>query len=221
MNEAALNEKRNSILINSRALLCFLAELSLNQHKEISEDQLKSIQGQLLNEIGILNTQLNLSKLNPISKAAAAYCLVTALDELIMRHISSHSLSWSKQSLLGQLHNETWGGERFYLILKYALKNPNQYRELIELLYILLSFGYQGKFHEAESSLINSIKIQLFKHIKHHKEIMPTCSLHVIERSRRFSDAEINNYMRIAILSLLTNCFCFFGLFNLLLTKAF
>lgn len=78
---------------------------------------------------------------------AARYCLCTALDEAALSNSwGSHSL-WSQQSLLATFHNETWGGERFFIILEKMIKeNVDNNHDLLELLYFILSLGFEGKY---------------------------------------------------------------------------
>mgnify|MGYP000473361529 CR=1 FL=1 len=77
---------------------------------------------------------------------AARYILCTLLDESAASTPWGGSGVWSAQSLLVQFHNETWGGEKvFQLMSKLAENIPNN-RNLLELLYVCLAFGFEGRY---------------------------------------------------------------------------
>lgn len=158
-----MNHKTN--LVNSaHALLTFIAELSLIKNElEIEESQLEAMQIALIRELALFKKHAKASHTHKITQESALYCLTTAIDESIMNSSLKLGLRWSKYSLLNHLYNESWGGERFYLILKYALKNQKTQMDVIELIYLLLSFGYRGKFHKNGESSTKPIKNHLIK----------------------------------------------------------
>ncbi|OQW67445.1 MAG: type IV secretion protein DotU [Proteobacteria bacterium ST_bin11] len=76
----------------------------------------------------------------------ASYGLCTFLDEIIQNTPWGSQSNWGHQSLLILFHKEAWGGERFFQILDHVVKQPAQNLALIELCYVLLSFGFEGKY---------------------------------------------------------------------------
>ena len=83
---------------------------------------------------------------SPESIVGARYCLCALLDE------SAAQTPWgapgvvSRHSLLVTFHNETWGGEKFFQLLSKLAQNPQQHRDLLELMYYCLSLGLEGRF---------------------------------------------------------------------------
>ncbi len=77
---------------------------------------------------------------------AARYVLCTLLDEAASSTPWGGSGAWSAQSLLVQFHNESWGGEKVFQLLTRLAENPAQHRNLLELVYITLSLGFQGRY---------------------------------------------------------------------------
>src|SRR5690606_2760817 len=53
-------------------------------------------------------------------------------------------------SLLSQFHNETWGGEKFFLMLDRAIREPARNLALLEFLYVCLALGFEGKYRVLE-----------------------------------------------------------------------
>jgi type VI secretion system protein ImpK len=45
-----------------------------------------------------------------------------------------------------QFHNETWGGEKVFQLLTRLAENPTQHRNLLELVYVALALGFEGRY---------------------------------------------------------------------------
>lgn len=97
---------------------------------------------------------------------AARYCLCTALDEFISLSDCGIRENWSQNSLLSLIHNETWGGERFFIILDSILSDKTQENfQLMKLLYVLLCIGYEGKYYDKNKNEINNLKNKIHYHL--------------------------------------------------------
>lgn len=77
---------------------------------------------------------------------AARYILCTLLDESASSTPWGGSGAWSSQSLLVQFHNEAWGGEKVFQLLTRLAENPAQHRYLLELVWVALSLGFEGRY---------------------------------------------------------------------------
>ncbi|MDE2453837.1 MAG: DotU family type VI secretion system protein [Burkholderiales bacterium] len=77
---------------------------------------------------------------------AARYILCTLLDESASSTPWGGSGAWSSQSLLVQYHNEAWGGEKVFQLLSRLAENPAQNRNLLELVWVALSLGFEGRY---------------------------------------------------------------------------
>lgn len=77
---------------------------------------------------------------------AARYILCTLLDESASSTPWGGSGAWSSQSLLVHFHNEAWGGEKVFQLLSRLAESPTQHRHLLELVYVALSLGFEGRY---------------------------------------------------------------------------
>lgn len=77
---------------------------------------------------------------------AARYVLCTVLDETAASTPWGGSGMWARNSLLVLFHNETWGGEKFFQLLSKLAENPGANRNLLELMYVCLAFGFEGRY---------------------------------------------------------------------------
>ncbi len=75
----------------------------------------------------------------------ARYALCATIDDLVLNTPWGSQSSWSRQSMVGTFHNETSGGERFYELLEQMEKDPARNRDILELLYLCLSLGFEGR----------------------------------------------------------------------------
>lgn len=74
------------------------------------------------------------------------YILCTVIDEAVMaREWGSQSI-WSAHSLLTRFHNETWGGEKVFVLLDRLQEDPARYRDILEFIYLCLCLGFEGRY---------------------------------------------------------------------------
>ena len=76
----------------------------------------------------------------------ARYVLCTVVDELVIKTPWGSDGVWSRQSLLSQFHGETNGGDRFFQLLEYLQQAPARNLHLLELMYVCMGLGFEGKF---------------------------------------------------------------------------
>lgn len=101
---------------------------------------------------------------------ASRYCLCAALDEAVLSQSWGTKSVWIQGSLLSFFHKETWGGERVYIILEHMLKEGRRCIDFVELIYFLLSLGFEGKFFgEKNRPAREEIKNRVFYCIRHMK----------------------------------------------------
>lgn len=74
------------------------------------------------------------------------YVLCTFIDEAALGHGWNSENGWLKQSLLVHFHNETWGGEKVYVLLERLMGEPQRYRDLLEFIYLCFCLGFRGRY---------------------------------------------------------------------------
>ena len=78
--------------------------------------------------------------------AAARYAMCAVLDETVLSTPWGSESIWSTHTLLTTFHKETWGGEKFFQILDRLKQDPARNVDLLELLYLCLALGFEGKY---------------------------------------------------------------------------
>jgi len=74
------------------------------------------------------------------------YVLCTFIDETALGHGWNSQNDWVQQSLLVHFHNETWGGEKVYVLLERLMGEPKRYQDLLEFMYLCFCLGYRGRY---------------------------------------------------------------------------
>ncbi len=103
---------------------------------------------------------------------AARYIVCTLLDESAASTPWGSSGVWSNQSLLVQFHNETWGGEKVFQLMSKLAENVPANRNLLELMYVVLAFGFEGRYRVANDgrAQLDSVRTRLAQMLKGTKE---------------------------------------------------
>jgi type VI secretion system protein ImpK len=125
--------------------------------KDALSEGIKKFEGQARAD-GIPNEQI----------IAARYVLCTLLDESAASTPWGGSGVWSAQSLLVQFHNETWGGEKVFQLMSKLAENIPANRNLLELLYVTLAFGFEGRYRVLDNgrSQLDGVRQRLAQLLK-------------------------------------------------------
>lgn len=112
--------------------------------------------------------------------AAARYALCTLLDETIASTPWGGG-AWSSRSLLVTFHNEAFGGEKFFLILQKLSQDPQASLPALELMYVCLALGFEGRYRVLENgrSQLDALRERLLQMIERQRGTAgPELSLH-------------------------------------------
>src|SRR4029079_13171877 len=112
---------------------------------------------------------------------AARYVLCAGLDEAVLSTPWGAQSDWSQHPLLVALHREAWGGEKFFEMLDRISQDPARHLDLMELQYLCLAFGFNGKYHVADRGYekLASIQQELYRKIRSQRSAPPSeLSLH-------------------------------------------
>ena len=83
--------------------------------------------------------------LEPRSSQLAHYILCAFTDDAVMSTPWGANSPWSQHSLLAAYHNDVQGGERLFQFAERMEQDPNREPRLMELLYLCLSLGFEGR----------------------------------------------------------------------------
>ena len=173
-------------LVNTASTL--LAVFEKTRHT-VSHSDVGGLHQRLVSEIKNFELQAKEQGIKPEIVLSARYALCTALDEAVLNTPWGSESAWTQRTLLSVFHNETAGGEKFFLLLDRVRQTPAENHNILELFYILLSLGFEGKYrviHRGRDTL-EQIRDELFRIIRtyrgeYERELSP--SWHGLGRMR-------------------------------------
>lgn len=104
------------------------------------------LRGNISREVELFRENAGPLVSDPKQLTMASYVLCTALDEAALNTPWGHNSDWPQNSLLSTFHGEVRGGERFFELLKRLGGEPGKNIDLLELMYVILSLGYEGTY---------------------------------------------------------------------------
>lgn len=138
--QAAYGE--NPLVMAALSLLSLVSRLrNTAVHQAVTE-----LQQQLVNELRQFENRVLQQGVSQEHTRIASYALCTLLDETVLNTPWGAQSHWGHQSLLVIFHKEAWGGEKFFQILEHLVRQPAQNLYLIELFWLCLNLGLEGKY---------------------------------------------------------------------------
>ncbi|HYZ32336.1 MAG TPA: type VI secretion system protein TssL, long form, partial [Crenalkalicoccus sp.] len=83
---------------------------------------------------------------SPEEVRGAHYALCAALDDVALATPWGTASGWSTRSLVSTFHQEVKSGERFFDMLAGMQRDPGRYRQALEVCYLCLALGLQGRY---------------------------------------------------------------------------
>lgn len=98
----------------------------------------------------------------------ARYVLCALLDEAVKDTPWGSQSVWTEQGLLIAFHNEAWGGDKFFDALDRLLSYPSGNLHLLELMYLCLAMGFEGRYRirEGGQEQLERIREHLYQTIR-------------------------------------------------------
>lgn len=99
---------------------------------------------------------------------SARYVLCTVVDEAVVTTTWGNESEWSQMSLLSHFHSETFGGEKVFQLLEQMTRNPVRHLPMLELMYLCLSLGFEGKYRVMARGVLEleGIRDALYRQIR-------------------------------------------------------
>ena len=149
--------------------------------QSVSHRDVGGLHQRLTSEIRQFENNLKFMQIKPEVILSARYCVCTALDEAVLNTPWGSESGWSQRTLLSIFHNETAGGEKFFQVLERMREYPADNIDILELLYVFISLGFEGKYrvlHRGRDA-IEQLRDDLFNSIRmirgeHERSLSPT-----------------------------------------------
>ncbi|AOJ64140.1 hypothetical protein WJ32_17755 [Burkholderia ubonensis] len=133
----------NPLLEAARPLLRMLADMPATLDTSEAVGSLRTL---LVREVSLFQKLCDKADLPWKHMAVVRYCLCTALDEAANRTSWGGGGVWAAQSLLITFEGEVDGGEKFFLLIGRMATDPQEYVDILEILYRVLGLGFEGRY---------------------------------------------------------------------------
>ncbi len=136
---------------------------------------------QLAGEVRQFESRAQKSGMAPETIFTARYVLCTTVDEFVLSTPWGAASIFRNQSLLRLFHQETSGGEKFFLLLDKLIHDPAKNIDLLELMFVCLALGFQGRYRvETDgANTLEAIRENLYRTIRNYRGDSETAlSLH-------------------------------------------
>ncbi len=160
----------NPLAAASAALLALATKLrTLPEY-----DDLPGLQTQFIHEIKSFESNAQNANYRTDSILVARYIICAAIDETIAKTTWENREEWQKLSLLAYFHEENWGGKRVFQILKRISQDADVHIDLLELIYLCLSLGFEGDYNRSFQDDNNNLFLEtiindLYQTIRRHR----------------------------------------------------
>ena len=141
----------------------------------LSSPDLAGLRRHTLDEIRRFEERARSSGVANENVIAARYALCAALDEAVLSTPWGAQSEWAQQPLLVALHREAWGGEKFFEMLDRISQDPTRHIDLMELQYLCIALGFNGKYQVLERGHARLAEVQqdLYRKIRSHRGTTP------------------------------------------------
>jgi type VI secretion system protein ImpK len=154
-----------------------LSEVVRLKHDNPAED-VQALHERLVNGLKLFEARALRDGAEENQVTTARYVLCTVVDEAVVTTSWGSVSAWSQMSLLSTFHNETFGGEKVFKLLDHLSKSPVKHLPMLELIYLCLSLGFEGKYRvQARGMLeLEGLRDGLYRQIRQLRGDVP-CEL--------------------------------------------
>lgn len=152
-------------LAAAAAPLFFLVENAQKPGITLSVQELRE---NLVHEIKAFDNQAQTHGYKPNIVLAAHFALGLWIDEMILNTTWGKESGWDQQCLVERPPYSNQDAKSIFFLLNHCLQDPETYIDLLELLYVCLSLGYEGEYRYLERGhiLLAEIRDNVYQYIQ-------------------------------------------------------
>ena len=142
--------------------------LAVQLRNSVSQPDAAHLRDQVIAQVRQFESHAQAAGISSQTITAARYVLCSTLDESVMNTPWGEHSGWAAKTLLVVFHGESYGGEKFFVILDRLCADFSRHIDLIELMYICLALGFGGRYQiEADGrSRLADIHEDLYRRLK-------------------------------------------------------
>ncbi len=142
--------------------------LAVQLRNSVSQPDAAHLREQVVAQVRQFESNAQAAGITTQTITAARYVLCAVLDEAVMNTPWGQQSGWAAKTLLVVFHGESYGGEKFFIILDRLCADFSRHIDLIELMYICLTLGFGGRYQiEANGrAKLTDIQEDLYRRLK-------------------------------------------------------
>jgi type VI secretion system protein ImpK len=150
----------NPLLSSATSLLALAAQL----RRSPTYDDVSGLFRHLCQEIRSFDQAVSVYGIAAETTSVARYVVCSFLDEAILNTPWGSEGNWGSSSLLAEFHNDVYGGEKVFQLIDRLKLDPEQHLDLLELIYVGISLGFQGQYRARPDGLnqLEMIRTELY-----------------------------------------------------------
>lgn len=148
---------------------------------------LSKLQKELIQEVNHFQDSTKVLGYSSEYIIVSRFALCATMDDVIANTFWGGQGQWDNYSMLTVFNQDAMNHERFFIILERVIKDPDQYIDLMELMYICISLGFKGNYRATEygTTQLDQITNALYRRIRLHRgEVIKTLAPFAIKTTR-------------------------------------
>lgn len=136
-----------------------------------AQNDVEGLHARVAREVREFEKQALASGCSQDAVRAGRYAICATIDDVVLNTPWGSRSVWAAKSMVGTFHNETSGGERFFDILAHMNKNPGTNADTLELMYLCLSLGFEGRLRIMQRGASEHTRIRegIFRSIRNQR----------------------------------------------------
>jgi type VI secretion system protein ImpK len=154
----------NQLTANALPLLMVVPKL----RKIAFHQSVKDLQERLVAEIGTFQNRSLQHGYSEEQVRTASYLICSLIDETVLNTPWGSESFWGHDTLLVKFHREAVGGEEFFPVVERLMRRPTEHLDLLELAYMCLSLGFEGKYRLSPNGnrVLEELRLEIYEEIQ-------------------------------------------------------
>lgn len=121
-----------------------------------------ALRARLRQQIGSFERSAKAAGVTEWQLATARFALCAVIDDSAAA--TPWGRDWGSRGMLVEIEHEASGAEKFFVLLEEAWAKPSENRDLIELFYVCLALGFEGRYRGSEGGrqMLSQLRAKLF-----------------------------------------------------------
>ena len=137
-----------------------LLNLGRRLRGSITNRDVQGLRTRAVEEIRNFERVIMAAGVQPEQARAAHYALCATLDDIVLNTPWGTYSAWASNSLVSTFHTDVTGGERFFDLLTHLHKDPGTNKDVLALMYLCLSIGFEGRLRVLDQGALELARIR-------------------------------------------------------------